>query len=76
MGGDSIGREYMFGEGVELRRTVAEEIGQGHRREGMGVGVVGSMFEDHLAVQVALSRMRVEIQCSRSRRNGCQWVDR
>ena len=45
--GDGVGAQDVGGEGVELRRGVAQEVGQGDGREGVGVGVVGRVREDH-----------------------------
>lgn len=42
-----VGAEHMSGEGIELRRGVSEEEGEGDGWEGVGVGVVGRMGENH-----------------------------
>lgn len=46
--GDGVGAEDMAGEGVELRGAIPEEEGESDGREGVVVGVVGGMCEDHL----------------------------
>lgn len=49
----------MGGEWIDLRGAVAQKVGEGHRREGMGVGMVGGVGEDHCGRY--LSRMLTEI---------------
>lgn len=45
--GDGVGAEDMRGEGIEARRAVAEEEGEGDGRKRVGVGMVGRVCENH-----------------------------
>ena len=47
VGGDGVGAEDMAGEGVELRGAIPEEEGESDGGEGVVVGVVGGVCENH-----------------------------
>lgn len=47
MAGDCVGAQDMSGERVELWGRVSQEVGEGDGREGMRVGVVGGVCENH-----------------------------
>lgn len=44
---EGIGAQHVRGKGIELRRRVSEEEGEGDGREGVGVGMVGRVCENH-----------------------------
>ena len=48
LAGDSVGAEDMGGEGVDSRRRVSEEVGEGDGGERVGVGVGRCVVENHL----------------------------
>ena len=64
MTGYSICAEDMGGKGIDLGRAVTEEVGERHCREGVGVGMVGRMFEDHCGeVSETAQLCPVEFSC-------------
>ena len=44
---DGIGAEDMIGEGIQLRRAVSEEEGEGDGRKGVAISVVCRVSENH-----------------------------
>lgn len=47
MAGNGVGAQDVGGERVELWGGVSEEVGECDGREGVGIGVVGAVSENH-----------------------------
>ncbi len=62
---NGICAQDMSGKGIELRRAVSEEVGEGDGREGVRVGMVRRVGENHAgawggAMALAASDVRIE----------------